>query len=106
MPFARYTNGNGDTCSVDTVGHLDDAMGALRYIMDALPDEPLFVIRGRDVLALPVLSAYVQECNEHGIYEQAYRAGKHLERFREWQGGNAKLTHLPDPLPGESYPAA
>lgn len=106
MAFARYTNGNGDTCSVDTIGHLDDAMGALRYIMDALPDEPLFVIRGRDALARPVLMAYLHQCHEHGLIAQEYRADKHVERFRDWQTENAKLTHLPDPPPSTPYPAA
>jgi hypothetical protein len=80
-------------------GHLYDALGALRYITDAEDGEPLFVIRGRDALAVLVLQAYIQECHDHELNGQAMRAREHLNRFIEWQAENAKKTHLPDPLP-------
>lgn len=93
-----------------TDGHVEDAAGALRYIMDAAPDEPLFVIRGRDALAVPVLQEYVNQCHKHGLTDlwrdesgrwidgQARRANEHMDRFQKWQRDNAKLTHLPDPI--------
>lgn len=80
-------------------GHLGDALGALRYIQEAEEGEPIFVIRGRDALAIPVLQAYVDECDNHKLFGQAGRAAEHLRRFIEWQMDNAKKTHLPDPLP-------
>lgn len=90
---------DGDTSHAYTEGHREDALGALRYIVDAFPGEPLFVIRGRDVLAIPVLQAYINECHEHGNTGQAYHAGDHFARFVNWQRENAKLTHMPDPSP-------
>ncbi len=71
-----------------------------RFVESAYEGEPLFVIRGRDALAIPVLAAYVRQCEEHQLYGQGYRVGMHVSRFRDWQARNAKLTHLPDPPVG------
>lgn len=100
MGSVGYTNVFGDSSGhIPTDGDLRDASGALRYIMEAEEGEPLFVIRGRDALAVPTLQAYVDACDNHKLFGQADRATEHLRRFIEWQGENAKLTHLPDPLP-------
>lgn len=103
MTIIKYTAEFGEeTGMCVTVGHTGDAEGALRYVIDAADGEPLFVIRGRDVLAVPVIRQYVKEATEHGAYNQAMRANRHLSRFLDWQSANAKLTHMPDPLP-DSY---
>lgn len=84
----------------ETVGHGDDATNALRYVVSAEKDEPLFVIRGRDALAYPILAAYAEQCSEHGLWGMQQQVSDHAARFREWQRDNAKLTNLPDPYPG------
>lgn len=105
MGSVSYTNAHGDGAyHIPTNGHLDDMSGALRYIMDAEEGEPVFVIRGRDALAVPVLKAYMDECVAHQLSGQSERAYRHYWRFIEWQKENAKKTHLPDPLPSESAP--
>lgn len=85
--------------------HAEDAQGAIRYILDAHPGEPLFVIRGRDALAVPVLRrGYMEECRTHSLHDQEQRALRHLVRFIQWQAEFAKLTHLPDPIPNPNNP--
>lgn len=79
--------------------HEGDRETTMRFINSAHEGEPLFVIRGRDALAIPVLRAYLEECKRHELWGQELRADEHLTRFRDWQAQNAKLTHLPDPLP-------
>lgn len=96
---------NGVTVGLASDAHWDDVETALRYIATAESGEPLFVIRGRDALAVPALAHYYGECNRHGLRSQASRVDDHLGRFHRWQAENAKLTHLPDPIPEpESVP--
>lgn len=99
--IVSYTNEDSTGTAV-TDGHEDDALGALRYIMDAADGEPLFVLRGRDVLTVPVIKAYIDQCREHGARSQAERAWGHMHRFADWQRDNAKLTHMPDPIPDDT----
>lgn len=87
------------------IGHEGDRESALRFINSAHKDEPLFVIWGRDALAVPVLRAYMEECKQHELWGQELRVGDHLVRFRDWQRLNAKRTHLPDPLPQGETPS-
>lgn len=84
-----------------TDGHEVDARNAVRYVTAAYPGEPLFVIRGRDALAVPVLDAYAAECVAHGLNahngmaEQVYN---HRARFVDWQQDGP--VKLPDPYRG------
>lgn len=84
---------------LEVPGHTGDAHSAIRYVRNAYRAEPLFVIRGRDALAIPVLAAYEDECARHGLYDMSSQVAKHAERFREWQRGWSELTKLPDPHP-------
>lgn len=84
-----------------TAANESDVGSARRFILAAYDGEPLFVIRGRDALAIPVLNAYRDECVRHELWGQNARVADHFARFREWQRRNAKLTHLPDPPPDE-----
>lgn len=88
--------------SAHTAGHVDDASNALRYIVHAYPDEPLFVIRGRDRLALHTLETYALLCHTittvpDGMYEQVM---KHRARFVEYAKANPGHMKWPDPYPG------
>lgn len=98
-----YTPPNGQRTAILKVpGHTGDAHSAIRYVRNAYQGEPLFVIRGRDALAIPVLGAYEDECSRHGLYDMAAQVSCHAERFRKWQAGWTKLTGLPDPHPSWS----
>ena len=57
---------------------------------------PVFVIKARDALAVPTLRAYVQECQEHGLTEQALQVREAINEIREWQQRNIDQTKLPD----------
>lgn len=57
--YQRYTNAAGYTSTVYTDGDSDRTLIALRYIADAYPGEPLFAVRGRDLLAIPSASHYL-----------------------------------------------
>lgn len=57
---------------------------------------PVFVIRAKDALAVPVLRTYIQECQEHGLAEQAMAVHAAVDEIRAWQQRNIDLTKLPD----------
>lgn len=112
VPEDAHVGNEDGTVGIVTAGHKGDMQGALRYILAAHGGEPLFVIRGRDALAVPVLASYVEECGRHGLIGYCYhpgtgqwvpgqssRADTHRARFAAWQRDNTKLTRLPDPLP-------
>lgn len=94
------TRFKGEDFMVLSHAHEGDAAGAIRFLVHAHEGEPLVVIRGRDVLAVPTLLAYIDQCNDHGAMGQGQRMADHVNRFVDWQTANAKLTHMPDPLPG------
>ena len=84
--------------SVPTFGHREDATNALRYIISAYRDEPLFVIRGRDHLAVPTIRNYAElVC---GIPDMDLQVMEHLQRFVGFRVGNPELMKYPDPFPG------
>lgn len=58
--------------------------------------EPIFTLRAQDALAVPVLRKYIDECHEHGLIEQAGKAGESLAAFRDWQHENDEHTKLPN----------
>lgn len=80
--------------------HSGDATNALRYIVDAYNEEPLFVVRGRDVFAIPTMHSYLRAMDEHGLNHMAAQAARHLSRVRGWQNDNARLLKIPDAYPG------
>lgn len=86
---------------VPTVGHPGDALNALRYIMDAYEGEPLFVIRGRDRLAIPAIENYGHLTARPeigpGMTEQVFR---HRRRFFTFEHGNGERMKWPEPFPG------
>lgn len=89
-----------DVAAVYTAANPRDAESALRYLVNAHPDEPLFVIRGRDALALPVLTAYAEECGQHHLTDMQVQVWAHIDRFVAWQRDACVYTKLPDPYPG------
>lgn len=89
----------GGACAT-TTGHKQDAISALRYVVNAAVDEPLFVIRGRNAIAVPVIAEYVKQSMAHGALDMADQSSEHLDRFVKWQTEHAKETHIADPYPG------
>jgi len=95
VPIVTYR----DT-AVPTDGHGGDTRNALRYIIDAHSDEPLFVIRGRDLLAVPVIAQYSAIAEEHMLYGMVDQANHHRQRFGQWRDNHPQLLKLPNPYPG------
>jgi hypothetical protein len=57
-------------------------------------DEPLFILRGRDRLALSVLSHYIGECKAHGVPDDRIGALIQVEKqFEDF--ANTKNTKIP-----------
>lgn len=59
--------------------------------------EPVFILRARDMAAVPMLESYGRKCARLGA------GPAHLEslrlviaRFREWQSANPTLVKVPD----------
>ena len=77
----------------------DDAMGAVRYVEYAHDGAPLLVLRAPDAHTVPTIREYLELCGQFSLRGQRDRALGHMTRFVDWQEANAKLTHLPDPLP-------
>lgn len=93
-----------DLLTIDllTRGHEADAFNAIRYVRDAHEGEPLFVIRGRDMLAIPAITYYshltrVENPHNAGMIPQIDR---HRDRFQDWQRGNPQALKHADPFPG------
>lgn len=57
---------------------------------------PVFVIKGKDKLALDAIRAYRALCEERGLREQAREVGKALREMRLWQQRNDAAMQLPD----------
>lgn len=62
------------------------------------PGDPMpeFVIKGKDLLALPALRAYRKACERAGIPEQAREVGKAYEEIAAWQSRHPDVVRLPD----------
>lgn len=81
----------------ETHGHADDTLNALRYIVDAYPGEPLFVIRGRDRRADTVVRYYaLLYTDDPAMREQALA---HALRFREYSQNNPDQMKFADAYP-------
>lgn len=57
---------------------------------------PVFVIKGKDKLALAAIRAYRALCEEHGLTEQAQEVGKAHREMRGWQRRNAASMQIPN----------
>lgn len=57
---------------------------------------PVFTIKAKDALAVPVLRAYHKECLDHGLDRQAAQVGKAIAEIIVWQRRNSDVTKLPD----------
>lgn len=89
--------GNG-TYFAYTDGHGDDATNALRYVVDAYPGEPLFVLRGRDRRAEAVVRYYaLLYGDDPAMSEQVLT---HVGRFAEFARGNPDQMKFADAYPG------
>lgn len=47
--------------------------------------EPIFVIRAKDALAIPTVRAYYRECVEHGRLDQSRHVDAAIQELIEWQ---------------------
>jgi hypothetical protein len=57
---------------------------------------PVFVIKGKDKLALEAIRAYRRLCEHYGLRTQAREVGKAHREMREWQQRNRAAMQLPD----------
>lgn len=57
---------------------------------------PVFVIKGKDRLALDTIRAYQALCTDHGLTEQAREVGKAYREVLDWQRWNPGALQLPD----------
>ncbi len=72
-----------------------------------LPDEPWFLIRGRDVFAVEAIKAYAdlaaKESSSHtgersdNLMKHALQILKIVERFMDWQDANQDKVREPKP---------
>lgn len=73
-------------------------LGAVERFLEQAPpdDEPTFVLRGQDVLALPVVRFYARECEEHGLADQATQAWLAHDDMLDFQRQHRDRVKLPD----------
>lgn len=79
-----------------------------------LPDEPWFLIRGRDMFAVDAIRAYADlvakesskfvhsQDQATAIMQHALQCLKIAERFIDWQDSNKDKVRLPKPEPKEN----
>lgn len=60
-------------------------------------NEPVFLIRGTDALAVETIYSYAKYCQAAGCgQEHIEQIEIHLEKIRKWQQQNNHLVKLPD----------
>jgi hypothetical protein len=57
---------------------------------------PVFVIKGKDRLAIDAIVAYGELCLTAGLYDQAYQVGEAVKEIRDWQDRNPDKVKTPD----------
>ena len=67
-------------------------------ILDSVdPDEPIFVLRAKDVLSILTLKHYQGLIESYAPHEaQSEAMNQTLRAFREWQSQNPTKVRLPD----------
>lgn len=102
-PVAFHPDGCG-TCAraVELVGQVDRT-----YPVGGDP-MPVFVIKGKDLLAPDAIAAYQNACVARGLNEQAQQVWLALREVAGWQSRNPELVKLPDHqhVPVGSWPRA
>lgn len=73
----------------------------VKELIGAKDDEPIFIIRGQDTLAVPVLEFYFAAADHRAARlristEFRLAIGAVVERFRLWQKENAVRVKVPD----------
>lgn len=75
---------------------------------DLLPDEPWFLIRGRDALAVSAIVAYADSAKaaadkepdaekHNALFKHALQCQKIASLFLDWQGDNKDKVRMPKP---------
>ena len=60
-------------------------------------DEPFFVLRGQDSLAVKAIHRYLMLCKEHGCSDEHLETIAHNSMvIQHWQSQNPDLVKLPD----------
>lgn len=95
MSVHRYTR-EGLTSTVYSMARDQDVLTTLRYLVDSYSNEPLIAIRGRDLLALPVIGAYANLAKSMGLDVGYQRAMGKYDLVNDWQQANLSLRKVPD----------
>lgn len=76
-------------------GGLDSKYGHHPFV--GKPGEPLFIIRGQDAAAVPVLREYERAVREVGASEEFLtEVKKSRMKFEDWQKANQDKVKVPD----------
>lgn len=62
----------------------------------SVEDMPTFTIKGKDILALPVIKNYMQMCIVLRLHDQANEVRDAIREIHEWQDANRDLVKVPD----------
>lgn len=103
--FLRYTSAAGVQSDITTDADGDSAGRALRYLVDAHHREPLIVLRGRDLLILPMIREYghltqntLRGGEDRGPVLECVK--RDFDKAAAWQAANGRLLKYADrPVP-------
>ena len=61
-------------------------------------DEPIFVLRGKDILSASIIAQYREQFRKHGPENQQFldQVTVRLNDFQEWQNHNIGKVRYPD----------
>jgi hypothetical protein len=66
-------------------------------IVDVPKDEPVFILRAKDILSVPAIARYQTLATEAECGEGFFRGlNEVIASFAEWQTNNAELVKKPD----------
>jgi hypothetical protein len=57
---------------------------------------PVFVLKGKDLVALDGILGYLQGCDARGLDDQVAEVTKAISEFAHWQHRNNNQVKLPD----------
>lgn len=60
---------------------------------------PVFVLKGKDALALATITFYREECASHGLVHQAHEVELAWREMSKWQQRHPERVKLPDHAP-------
>lgn len=78
--------------------HDVDKYPEIKRLLGIPEDEPIFILRGQDVIAPDAIRAYARKCKLMGFVSQRFTSQVEVcaDEMASWQGANRERVKTPD----------